>query len=139
MKKIFIIIIVIGIVTCTSHGQSSIVKTEKQKQDSISNVNTKSSSIVNITETFDQGKVQLKFEGIENGKYLEITILNLTNTLLSLFIAEGITKFSEYISINLTKELYIDIPANENKKVKVGQEPGGLISGSVTMKKNPTK
>ena len=94
---------------------------------------------MNIKEAFDQGKIQLKIEGIENGKFVEITALNLTTNSLSLFIAKGLTKFTENIAINITKQQNLDISANGNTKVKLNQEPGGIISGSVTLQKSPKK
>jgi len=92
---------------------------------------------INIKESFDKGKVELKFEAFENGKVLEITVLNLTTEPISLFIAEGTTSFTQNISIINPKLQNLDIPANGKISIRVNQMPKGMISGSVTMRKQP--
>jgi len=93
---------------------------------------------MNIKEAFDQGKIELKFEAFENGNVLEITVLNLTTGSISLFIAEGTTSFTDNISIITTQQQNLVISANGKTTFKVNQKPGGMISGSVTLRKQPT-
>jgi len=92
---------------------------------------------INIKESFDNGKVELKFEAFEKGKVLEITVLNLTTDPISLFIAEGTTSFTRNISIINPKRKSLDIPASGKTSIRVDQMSGGMISGSVTMRKQP--
>ena len=94
---------------------------------------------INIKDAFDQGIVELKFEALENGKILEITAKNLTANPLSLFIAKDTTSFTPNYVIVTTKIQNLDIPANGNTKFKVNQKSGGMISGSVTLRKTPKK
>ena len=94
---------------------------------------------VNIKDAFDQGIVELKFEALENGKILEITAKNLTTNPLSLCIAKDTTSFTPNYVIVTTKIQNLDIPANGSTKFKVNQKSGGMISGSVTLRKTPKK
>ena len=95
----------------------------------------------NILDAFDQGKVQLTFEGIENGKSLQITAKNLTSKPLLLFINKGNTSFSDEIAITSTEIKNIDVPSNGKTIFKVPQKTGGQVikSGSMTLSKAAPK
>ena len=96
---------------------------------------------INILDAFDQGKVELTFEGIENGKSLQITAKNLTSKPLPLFINKGTTSFSDEIAITSTEIKNIDVPSNGKTTFKVPQKTGGQVikSGSMTLSKAPPK
>ncbi|MCX6243611.1 MAG: hypothetical protein NTU98_02805 [Bacteroidetes bacterium] len=144
MKKLSYIIIPLFAFVCFSCNNTSEKNNAKENgKDSINEtVKTQSKQVekrTDIKEAFDLGKLELKFTALENGKVLEISVLNLTTDPLSLFIAVGTTSFTENIAIITTEKQNIDIPAKEKSTFKVNQKPGGMIGGSVTMRKNLKK
>lgn len=143
MKNLCNSIMVIVLVIFTSCGSGTKEKAEKAKRDSIARIDSlnmvkeKLAVKMDIKDAFDKGKIELTIEALDNGKMLKITVLNLTTNLLFLSIAEGTTSFSENVAIINTKLKKLEIPANEKTTFNIDQKPGGMIGGSMTLRKQP--
>jgi len=147
MKKTFIFLLVIGMITFLSCGQSSKEKAEKAKQDSIAKIDSITKELANKVNSFkrmdiktaiDSGTIKLILEGIENGEKLNIKAENKTTAPLIVIIPTGNTEIKVDNSRNVSteQEIQIDLTKTNTGEAKVKQSgKNRIFAGSVTMER----